>query len=82
MLGRMMAKVMKNMKVVQKEETKKGENNIKVKEYLCLLIKSLEDSFKKVATPRELGEIILEMRGAIIETICTTSECDDIMIRN
>lgn len=46
---KLMEKIDKHVKIIQKEDPKKPSGNLmKSKEYLCLLIKSLEDCFKKI----------------------------------
>ena len=45
------AKVIKKMKFINNEANKKNQQeHIHIKEYLCLLIKTIEDCFKKLST--------------------------------
>ena len=61
---------------------KKNHTNLKLKEYLCFLIKTLEDCLKKVTTIEELKSIIITLKSSLFEIICLGAENDDIMIRN
>lgn len=61
---------------------KKNQTNLKLKEYLCFLIKSLEDCLKKISSVQELSSIIIELKSNLSEIICLGAENEDIMIRN
>jgi hypothetical protein len=63
-------------------EAKKGTaSTLKVKEYICFLIKTIEDSIKKVPL-EELSSFLLSIKSDIFELICTGAELEDIMVRN
>ena len=83
-IRRLMKKGMKNIQLLKSlsAENKKGQSNLKLKEYICYLIKTLEDCLKKLELETELTEMISTLRVPLIEIICVSSEFDDIMIRN
>jgi hypothetical protein len=75
------AKIRKHLKVLQSMENKKTTRNLKLKDYICFLIKSLEDAIRKLSIPN-MRELILALKKDIIEVICTTAECEDVLVRN
>lgn len=52
----------------------------RLKEYLCFLLKTLEDSLKKLPLP-SLTNIILSLKAPLCEVICTSAENEDLTIR-
>ncbi len=48
-------------------------SSLKGKEYVCLLIKSLEDCFKKL-TIEDASHILLNGKDQIMEVLCTGAE--------
>ena len=77
------SKVMKQIRVlIPVIEAKKGTaSTLKIKEYICFLIKTIEDSIKKVPQ-EEFGDFLLPLKSEIFELICTGAEIEDIMVRN
>lgn len=75
--------------IISNQEAKKTQPSqgvgqqvtLKVKEYLCLLIKSIEDCFKKL-TKEEVKDLIMASKDSLFETLCLGAEQEDIMIRN
>ena len=63
-------------------ENKKATSNLKLKDYLCFLIKTLEDAIRKVPTAEMLKTLILNLKNDLFEVICTGAECEDILVRN
>jgi hypothetical protein len=55
-IRRLMKKGMKNIQLLKSlsAENKKGQSNLKLKEYICYLIKTLEDCLKKLELKTEL----------------------------
>ncbi len=72
------AKIKKTLPLMSE---KKNQSNLKIKEYLCFLIKTLEDCFKKIPSPQLLQLIIIQLKKPLIEITCMCAEYDDIMIR-
>lgn len=75
------AKIRKQLKILQSMDNKKTTSNLKLKDYLCFLIKSLEDAIRKLSIPNMI-ELILSLKKDIIEVICTTAESEDVLVRN
>jgi hypothetical protein len=53
----------------------------KLKEYICFLIKTLEDCLKKLS-PKELSELIMTLKLSLLETLASCGEQEDISIKN
>ena len=51
-----------------------------MKEYLCFLLKTLEDSLKKLPLPA-LTNILFSLKASLFEVICTSAENEDLTIR-
>ena len=69
-------KIKKRVIQIRSMENKKVTSNLKVKEYTCYMIKTLEEVVRKGK------EIVVSNKNEVFETICLGAECDDIMIRN
>lgn len=80
MMKIVIAKAMKGIRVlVAALEAKKGTaSTLKVKEYICFLIKSIDDAIKLV--PSE--QVLLALKQELFELVCTGAELEDIMVRN
>ena len=74
------SKTMKSIKkLISLIEAKKGTaSTLKLKEYICFLIKSIDDAIKLV--PSE--SILIRLKGELFELICTGAELEDILVRN
>jgi len=62
-------------------ENKKATSNLKLKDYICFLIKSLEDVLKNLAKEK-LQDLILTMKNDLFEVICTAAETEEVLVRN
>ncbi len=49
-LSVLIAKIMKKMKVLTSSENKKPTSNLKLKEYICFMIKGLEEGVRRFQT--------------------------------
>jgi hypothetical protein len=57
--------------------------NNKILDYAIFMIKTLEDSLKKISrNPDDLKLVILKFRTEFIDVTCQGGESEDIMIRN
>jgi hypothetical protein len=77
----MCAKIRKQLKNLSTMENKKATSNLKLKDYLCFLIKTLEDAIRKVPAEK-LTPLILTLKHDLFEVICTGAECEDVLVRN
>ena len=74
------AKAMKGIKVLESAiEAKKGTaSTLKIKEYICFLIKSIDDSIKLAQNEN----LLVALKKELFELICSGAELEDIMVRN
>jgi len=72
---------MKLLKALAALENKKATSNLKLKDYICFLIKSLEDALRKIPD-QELRKMIVSLKNEIFEAICLAAESDEILVRN
>ena len=62
-------------------ENKKATSNLKLKDYLCFLIKTLEDAIRKIPAEK-LKTLVLTLKNDLFDVISTGAECEDILVRN
>ena len=74
------AKAMKGIKVLESaiEAKKSTASTLKIKEYICFLIKSIDDSIKLAHS----DSVLVALKKELFELICTGAELEDIMVRN
>lgn len=78
-LNQIISKIIKTIPLLT---DKKFSKDMKNKEYVCFLIKTLEDCLKKIPTAFELIALILSIKAELIEVTCLAAEYEDIMIKN
>lgn len=75
-------KIMKRVRALTSGEAganKKPTSNLKMKEYICFMIKAVEEGMRRTG---DVGALIMDMKDKLFEVVCTAAECEDIMIRN
>ena len=76
------AKIRKQLKILSGMENKKATSNLKLKDYICFMIKTLEDAVRRVSPDGGLKDLVLSLKNDLFDVICTGAESEDVLVRN